>query len=121
MALLDTLTLCNKAACFASEVAYKQDVKSRNKYALHAKVYSELRATRGLGSRATDRVIAKVADAYATQRSQIKSGLLSGRRKGKATSKPISFRSGAAQAFGSRNLSWQLDKGTPPSGQLLAA
>ncbi len=60
-------------------------------------------------------MIKRVVDAYTTLRANIRNGNLGGpasKRRRKAESKPIAFRSDAAHTFDDRNLSWQLDAGT---------
>lgn len=108
-ALLGTLELCNKAANELSEYAYKNNVK--RKYDLHYAQYTRVKEL-GLAAQATVRTIAKVADAYTTQTSSIKSGALKGKRKAKALSKPITFRKDAGQAFDRNNLSYSLEHRT---------
>lgn len=108
-ALLDTLALCNEGANLISD--YAHSTPNRGKFALQNAKYQDLKAL-GLAAQASVRVLSKVADAYSAQRGAIKSGALSGKRREKATSTPIFFRPGAAQAFDDRNLSWQLDAGT---------
>lgn len=108
-ALAQTLELCNKEANSLSEYAHKTNTK--NKFQLQKEKYEELKIT-GLAAQAAIRTIAKVANAYTTQQGLIKNGVLKGKRKDKALSKPIKFRKGAGQAFDDRNLSYQMDKKT---------
>ncbi|MFJ1552383.1 hypothetical protein [Streptomyces mirabilis] len=63
-ALEASLRACNEAATWASEVAFEKDVK-RN-FALREHTYGEVKARWGLGAQATQHVIKKTCDAYAT-------------------------------------------------------
>ena len=65
-----------------------------------------------LAAQASIHVIRKVANAYTTQKALIKNGVLKGKGREKATSKPVQFREGSGQAFDDRNLSYQLDAKT---------
>ncbi len=76
--------------------------------------YGELKA-RGLGAQAAQHVIKRVVDACSTLRANIRNGNLGGprsKRRVKAESKPIRFRSDAAHTYDDRCLSWQIDTGT---------
>lgn len=108
-ALLGTLKLCNKTANELSEYAYQTGTK--RKFDLHYAKYESFKG-KGLAAQALVRTIAKVGDAYSTQKSLIKNGVLSGKRLQKATSKPIKFRPTAAQAFDKNNLSYNFEKKT---------
>ena len=108
-ALLGTLELCNKAANKASKTAYK--MFNKNKIALQYRVYDSLKAE-GLAAQATVRVVGKVAEAYASQAGLIRNGVLKGKRKTKALSKPIQFKPRAGQAFDKNNLSYNLEEKT---------
>ncbi|WP_223165803.1 RNA-guided endonuclease InsQ/TnpB family protein [Lentzea indica] len=108
-ALAATLHACNEAADWVSRTAFERGVFGE--YALRKLTYGELKA-RGLGAQAAQHVIKKVADAYATVRASIRAGNLTGTRRIKAESKPISFRRWAAQPFDDRCLSWRLDAQT---------
>lgn len=109
VALMGTLELCNRTANELSQYAYETGTK--RKFDLHYAKYQSLKGT-GLAAQALVRTIAKVGDAYSTQKALIKSGVLSGKRLQKATSKPITFRSTAAQAFDKNNLSYNFEKKT---------
>lgn len=108
-ALTSTLELCNKAANELS--AYAHESGTKRKFDLHYAKYEEVKRT-GLAAQAAVRTIAKVGDAYSTQKALIKTGTLSGKRRVKATSKPIQFRATAAQAFDKNNLSYNFEKKT---------
>lgn len=108
IALTATLSACNKVANILSTYAYVTNTK--RKLDLHHAQYHHHKST--LGSQALVRTIAKVADAYQTQKGLIKNGILKGKRKEKAISKPIQFREDAAQAFDKNNLSYNLDHQT---------
>jgi IS605 OrfB family transposase len=107
-ALESTLRECNAAANFVSQVAF--DKNEFSKPGLQKHVYSDLRS-RGLGAQAAIRTIAKVVDAYATLKANIRAGNLGrpgSKRRMKAESKPIEFRTDAAQPYDARMLSWQM-------------
>lgn len=108
-ALVETLALCNETANTVSQTAFEQ--KIWNKTLLQKKTYTEVKQT-GLAAQASIHVIRKVANAYATQKALIKNGVLKGKSRERATSKPVRFRKIAAQAFDDRNLSYQVDKKT---------
>lgn len=108
-ALASTLELCNKTANELSEYAYETGAK--RKFDLHYARYESVKEA-GLAAQAAVRTIAKVGDAYATQTALVKSGTLRGARLAKAVSKPIKFRSTAAQAFDKNNLSYSFEKRT---------
>lgn len=108
-ALLETLILCNKLSDKVSGIAYKTGAK--NRYSLHARVYPMLK-TEGLAAQAAVRVIGKVAEAYASQNGLIAKGILKGKRKRKALSKPIQFRPKAGQSFDRNNLSYNFKQKT---------
>ena len=105
-AILATLLACNKVANDLSTYAYETNTK--RKFDLHYAQYNHHKTI--LGSQALVRTIAKVADAYTTQKGLIKSGVLKGKRKEKTVAKPIQFREDAAQAFDKNNLSYNLEK-----------
>jgi transposase len=108
-ALAATLAACNQAADHASWVAFDRKAFSRND--LQRLVYGDLKSA-GLGAQAAVRTVKKVVDAYCTLRANIRAGNLTARRRVKAESKPVRFRSDAAQPFDDRMLSWQHDAGT---------
>ncbi|MFJ8024806.1 RNA-guided endonuclease InsQ/TnpB family protein [Streptomyces sp. NPDC096311] len=108
-ALEATLRACNEAANWASEVAFRKDVK-RN-FALREHTYAEIKAQWGLGAQAAQHVIKKVCDAYATLKANLKAGNMgrpSSKRYRRATQKPVTFRPEAAQPYDDRMLSWQI-------------
>ena len=107
-ALTATLSACNKIANELS--AYAHTAGTKQKYDLHHAQYNTHKAS--LGSQALVRTIAKVADAYTTQKGLIKNGVLKGKRKEKAVAKPIKFRDDSAQAFDKNNLSYNLEHKT---------
>jgi putative transposase len=108
-ALAATLRAVNEAANWTSTIAFVHGVP--REYALRQHTYTELR-DRGLGSQVAQLVIKKASHAYATIAGLIKAGRLQGKRAAKATSKPVVFRSDAAQAFDDRCLSWDHDART---------
>lgn len=107
--LAATLSRCNELASLVADVAYRHRDRRTGRIerlaSLHARVYDRLRSA-GLGAQAAVRVIGKVTRAYATLYGQADAGVLRGRRKAKAMSKALRFRSGAAQAYDDRCLSW---------------
>jgi IS605 OrfB family transposase len=108
-----TLQACNRAASAASARAFADEVFSRNE--LQKLVYADLKAGFGLSAQPAVRVVKKVVDAYAALRANARAGNLGvpgSRRRVKAESKPVVFRSEAAQPFDDRCLSWQLDART---------
>jgi IS605 OrfB family transposase len=111
-ALGSTLRACNEAANFVSQVAFEKGEFS--KPGLQKLIYADLKG-RGLGAQAAIRTIAKVVDAYATLKANIRAGNL-GRpgspRRVKAESKPIEFRPEAAQPYDDRMVSWWMGKRT---------
>ncbi|MFD7446598.1 RNA-guided endonuclease TnpB family protein, partial [Streptomyces sp. NPDC059909] len=112
-ALAATLPVCNRAADAVSAVAYKTGTTSRNE--LQRLVYARLKVEFGLAAQPAVRVGKKVVDAYATLRANIRAGNLGpkgSRRRRRAESKPIVFRSDAAQPYDDRILSWQHDART---------
>ncbi|WP_196777733.1 RNA-guided endonuclease InsQ/TnpB family protein [Lentzea aerocolonigenes] len=111
-ALRSTLYACNDAADAVSQMAFETGVF--REYALRKPTYAAVKA-RGLGAQAAQHVIKKVADAYTALHASIRNGNLgpeAGKRRVKAKSKPIRFRSDAAQPFDDRCLSWHHDAGT---------
>ncbi|GAA1000729.1 RNA-guided endonuclease TnpB family protein [Acrocarpospora macrocephala] len=112
-ALEATLRAANLAANWVSGIAFEQNL--RRHYDLRKRVYGQVREEFGLAAQASQHVIKKVADAYATLRANIRAGNLGeagSKRRVKAESKPIGFRPGAAQPFDDRCLSWQVDSRT---------
>jgi IS605 OrfB family transposase len=108
-ALQATLHTCNALANRISARAYEEKVFSRA--GLQKLVYAELKAA-GLSAQPALHVIRKTADAYTTLHAQIGAGLLGGensKRRRRAESEPVAFRSDAAQPFDDRCLSWQMD------------
>jgi putative transposase len=109
-ALEATLRACNRAATYASQVAFAMDLKDRN--GLQKEVYTDLKATFGLSAQLVVRVVKKVVDSYATLKANLQVGNLgppTSKRHRKAVSSPIVFRPEAAQPFDDRCLSWQYD------------
>jgi putative transposase len=108
-ALWTTLRSCNEAASWLSSAMHTERV--RHKHAVQKRFYAELKQHFGLSAQPAIRVIAKVADAYATRHANIDVGNYgppgSDRRKG-ISAKPIGFRTDAAQPFDARCLSWQI-------------
>ncbi|MBA2808190.1 IS200/IS605 family element transposase accessory protein TnpB [Streptomyces sp. KM273126] len=112
-ALEATLRACNRAATYASAVAFAKDLKDRN--GLQKEVYAELKATFGLSAQPVVRAVKKVVDAYATLKANLRAGNLgpsTSKRYHKAVGSPIVFRPEAAQPFDDRCLSWQYDAHT---------
>jgi IS605 OrfB family transposase len=112
-ALEATLRACNRAATYASTIAFERGVKDRN--GLQKLLYTDVKATFGLSAQPAVRVVKKVVDAYSTLAAQAKAGLLgktTSKRYRKAMGSPVSFRPEAAQPFDDRCLSWQTDART---------
>lgn len=109
IALSSTLNLCNVLANHVSCVAFEKKITS--KYRLQQLMYAELKSA-GLAAQAAIHTIRKVSNAYVTQAGLIRNGVLKGKRLRKATSKPVVFRTGAAQAYDDRNLSYSFDEKT---------
>ncbi|WP_407555223.1 transposase [Streptomyces sp. Pv4-95] len=108
-ALSATLRTVNDLACWVSEVAFARGVP--REYELRKHTYPHLKAS-GLGAQAAQHVIKKVRDAYTTLHANIRAGNLGkpkSKRRIKAESKPMVFRSDAAQPYDDRCLSWQYD------------
>jgi putative transposase len=111
-ALAATLRACNLAAAYVSGIAFERRIFSRA--GLQKLLYMEVKA-RGLSAQPALHVIRKTADAYTALHARIQAGLLGkegSARRTKAESKPIAFRSDAAQSFDDRCLSWQMDART---------
>ncbi|WP_328502511.1 hypothetical protein OG828_26430 [Streptomyces sp. NBC_00457] len=87
-ALQATLHACNRAATYASQVAFAKNLKDRNR--LQKEVYTTLKANLRAGNL----------------------GPPTSRRHRKAVSTPMFFRPEAAQPFDDRCLSWQYDART---------
>ncbi|GAB2842913.1 hypothetical protein GCM10027074_06770 [Streptomyces deserti] len=112
-ALDATLRACNRAATYASQVAFAKSLKDRN--SLQKEVYTDLKATFGLSAQPVVRTVKKVVDAYATLKANLQAGNLgppTSKRHRKAVSTPIVFRPNAAQPFDDRCVSWQYDART---------
>ncbi|RVX38975.1 IS605 OrfB family transposase [Nonomuraea polychroma] len=105
-ALEATLHQLNQAAGQVSRLAF--ETKTFGVYGLRRQVYGELKAA-GLGAQQAQHVIKKVADAYTSLRGLIRNGRLTGRRRRRAESKPLTFRPEAAHPFDDRCLSWLHD------------
>jgi len=94
-ALSATLRTVNEAADWVSAVAFERGVP--REYELRRHTYAELKS-RGLGAQAAQHTINKVRDAYTTLKANIKAGNLGkpgSKRRTKAETKPITFRSEA--------------------------
>jgi putative transposase len=112
-ALEATLRACNRAATYASQVAFAKGIKDRN--GLQREVYADLKATFGLSAQPVVRAVKKVVDAYTTLKAKLQAGNLgpaTSKRYRKAISTPVAFRPEAAQPFDDRCLSWQHDART---------
>ncbi|MFF1559068.1 transposase [Streptomyces sp. NPDC058279] len=107
-ALSTTLHACNRAADIVSGVAYETGITSRNE--LQRVVYARLKTEFRLAAQPAVRTVKKVVDAYTTLSANIRAGGLGpqgSNRRRRAESKPIRFRSDAAQPYDDRILSWQ--------------
>ncbi|MER6994991.1 transposase [Streptomyces sp. NPDC000410] len=107
-ALEATLTACNEAAMWVSQVAFERSVK--DVIGLRKLTYQHIKEEWSLGAQAAQHVIKKVCDAYRTLSVHLKAGHLGrphSKRWHKATAKPVDFRTEGAQPFDDRMLSWQ--------------
>ncbi len=107
-ALADTLRACNEAASWLSDQMHRDRVWHR--VDTQKRWYRELRDRFGLSAQPTIRVIAKVTDAYATLRGNLRAGNYGpsgSERRRRVESKLVVFRPDAAQPFDARCLSWQ--------------
>ncbi|MFC3999267.1 RNA-guided endonuclease InsQ/TnpB family protein [Nocardiopsis sediminis] len=110
-ALRDELHGCNEGANWVSWVAFEHFGLKVREYALRKLVYAGLRE-RGIKSAAAQQLIKKVTHAYTTLRANIRAGNFGkegSKRRKKAESKPIVFRTDAAQAYDHRNMGWDID------------
>jgi putative transposase len=108
MALDATLRACNAASTWLSQQMHAS--RTFRKYDAHHRFYAELRERFGLASQPTIRVIAKVADAYASLHANVSAGTygpLGSNRRRRVEASPIKFRPLAAQPFDARCLSWR--------------
>lgn len=108
-ALVETLSRCNEAANWVSEVAFEKG--EHRKFALQALLYGQVKGDFGLSAQPAIRVLAKVEGAYKTLKANLKAGNYgkpgSGRRT-RVEGKPVRFRPESAQPFDDRCLSWQI-------------
>lgn len=112
-ALGATLRACNAAASEVGAVAW--ETGTYRNYDLRKHVYVGIKNDYALGAQAAQHVIKKVADAYATLKSNLKAGRygkLGSKRRQKVEAKPVRFRWNAAQPYDARMLSWQPDART---------
>ncbi|MFG3291603.1 RNA-guided endonuclease InsQ/TnpB family protein [Streptomyces sp. NPDC048179] len=109
-----TLRAANEAATWVSALSFKHFCLKGSVRELRKLCYGELKA-RGFGAQAAQHVIKRVADACTTLRASIKAGNLGpehSKRRWRAESKPIAFRSDAAHTYDDRCLSWNYDAQT---------
>jgi IS605 OrfB family transposase len=112
-ALEATLTACNEAATWVSEVAFERG-EFKN-FSLRGHTYDTVKSRWKLGAQAAQHVIKKTCDAYATLKANLRAGNLgrpASRRYRQATGKPIAFRAQGAQPYDDRMLSWQVSERT---------
>ena len=110
-ALRATLELENRAACLVSRRAFDLGAAKRNvsKEMLQRSAYAEVKQM-GLSAQPAIHVCRKVANAYATLRSNLKNGNYGkpgSKRRTSVEAKPIAFRPDSAQPYDDRCLSWQ--------------
>ena len=110
-ALRATLELENRAACLVSRKAFDLGAAKRNvsKEMLQRSAYAEVKQM-GLSAQPAIHVCRKVANAYATLRSNLKNGNYGkpgSKRRTSVEAKPIAFRPDSAQPYDDRCLSWQ--------------
>lgn len=109
-ALLATLQACNAAASWLSE--WMHGARVFKKFDVQKQCYAELRERFGLAAQPTIRVISKTVDAYTTLHSNLAAGNYGpprSKRRRAVESRPIRFRSTAAQPFDARCLSWKIE------------
>jgi len=109
-----TLHTVNECANQVSEGSFAKYGLKGSVKDLRSMAYGELKA-RGLGAQAAQHTIKRVVDAYTTLRANIRAGNLgpqTSKRRRKAESKPLVFRSDAAHTFDDRCLSWNYDQQT---------
>lgn len=109
-----TLHAANEAANWVPEVSFGYFGLRGSVRELRKLCYGELKA-RGFGAQAAQHIIKRVADAYTALRAGIKAGNLGpegSKRRRKAESKPVTFRSDAAHTYDDRCLSWNYDART---------
>jgi IS605 OrfB family transposase len=113
-ALERTLPATNDAANWVSAVSFEHFGLKGGVRELRKLCYGPLKA-RGFGAQAAQHIIKRGADAYTTLRANIRAGNLGdedSKRRIKAESKPIIFRSHAAHTYDDRCLSWNYDAQT---------
>lgn len=113
-ALATTLRTVNESANWVSTVGFDRHGLRVSERDLRSSCYGKLK-DRGLGAQAAQHVIKRVVDACTTLRANIRNGNLGrpgSKRRVKAESKPIRFRSDAAHTFDDRCLSWNHDQPT---------
>jgi putative transposase len=111
-ALEATLTACNDAANWVSDIAHARGVP--REYELRKHAYAGLKA-RGLGAQTAQHVIKKARDAYTTRAANLRAGNYGkpgSARRAKVEGKPVTFRLDAAQPYDDRCLSWRYDAQT---------
>lgn len=117
--LTRTLVACNETANLVSEIAHTEAVfRSRD---LRGITYARARQHAGLGAQVAQSCIRKVADAYTTLRTNLRTGRYGepgSVRRQKVQDKPIRFRALAAQPFDDRCLSWCHDTDTDTGGSV---
>ena len=104
-ALKRTLVAANAACNSLSQNAF--DAGTFNTFDIHRAFYSQTRAAFGLGSQCIIRCIAKVADAYKTQRAQLRTYNLACAPQQQRTLTPITFKALSALPFDCRNLTYK--------------
>ncbi len=107
-ALEATLHTVNRAATLVARIAHQQ--RCFRNFDLRKHAYARIKAEFGLAAQAAQHVIKKVADAYRTLHANLAVGNLGkpgSRRRRAAETRPIVFRSRAAQPYDDRCLSWQ--------------
>jgi IS605 OrfB family transposase len=104
-ALLATLGAANAACNDLGRKAF--DAGTFRTFDIHKNFYRATRAAFGLGAQCAIRCIAKVDDAYATQRAQIRSHNLVCAPGTQRTLAPITFKPHSAQPFDARNLTYR--------------
>ncbi len=113
-ALERTLPAINEAANRVSAVGFEHFGLKASIRELRKLCYGELRAG-GFGAQAAQHIIKRVADACSALRANIRAGNLGpegSKRRRKAESKAVTFRTDAAHTYDDRCLSWNYDAQT---------
>jgi putative transposase len=112
-ALYATLRACNAAASDVAAMA--REIDCYRNFDLRKHAYQGIKTDYRLGAQAAQHAIKKVADAYATLKTNLRAGSYGkpgSKRRRKVEAQPIVFRWDASQPYDARMLSWQHDART---------